>query len=424
MNNFILQNLKKFDKLTTEQAKNIFAYTIEEVLRLESVIDSVDTGVLVCDETHRLLLTNKSAARLLMMDNLTLSMINEEVWEVVQNKEIAAFLENTLKSGCKIEGREFEFNTNGTLFALRLKVLPLVQEYRVAGSIIIAEDITEKKIREHEARRVESVEILATLTAGVAHEIKNPLAAISIQIQILKKALANAKKLYDAHNIEPYYSYEDLTRHLAIVNEEIGRLNTIVVDFLFAVRPMFMTFNRGRVNDVVLELVGLFEAELSEMKIKIAYNLKSGIPLIDFDKRFLKHALLNLMKNSIEAIKEAGLKKSKTNAGEKKEDGALTLETDYTDSDVLIKVKDNGCGISDANKEKIFAPYFTTKESGTGLGLVLVFRIIREHSGKIDVFSKEGKGTEFIISLPIPRKKIPLLTFQLQPPVRQSEHPT
>jgi len=392
MNNFILQNLKKFDKLTTEQAKNIFAYTIEEVLRLESVIDSVNAGVLVCDESHKLILTNKAAARLLMMNDLRFG--NEKVWNVIKDAGISDFLENTLVSGGKAEGREFEFYTNGAPRVLSFKVLPLVKEYRVTGSLIVAEDITERKKNEREAYRVESAEILATLAAGIAHEIKNPLAAISIQVQILEKALSNAKKKYDALNIEPLYSYGELTRHLAVVTEEIDRLNTIVTDFLFAMRPMFMTFHRGAVNDLIMDIAGLFHAELEESKIKFSRRLKPGLPLIDFDRRFLKNALLNLIKNSIEAMKGGG---------------ALTLETDCTDSEVLIKIRDTGCGISEADKEKIFAPYFTTKETGTGLGLVLVFRIIREHSGKITVLSKEGEGTEFIISLPVPRTNIPLL---------------
>jgi len=395
MTNFILQSLKKFDKLTTEQARNIFAYTIDELSRLESVLESLNVGLLVCDEKHKLLLSNKRAQAILRINEFADDGV--EVWNLIKDAKLSAFIEHILKSGDKVLGHEIEFlrGQDAMPGILSLKILPLVREHRVTGSLIVADDVTERKKDAQKLHRIESLEILATLAAGIAHEIKNPLAAISIQIQLLKKHLGRAKEKYDEQNIVPLYSYGDLTKRLNIVTEEIDRLNRIVVDFLFAVRPMYMNFAKGNINKIINDTMSLLDLELKEKKIETILSLYEPMPLVDFDERFMKQALLNIINNAMEAMKNGG---------------SLAITTQITEHDLVITISDTGCGISENNKSKIFEPYFTTKDTGTGLGLSLVFRIVREHSGEINVFSKEGEGAAFVITLPVPPVNRRLLT--------------
>jgi signal transduction histidine kinase len=317
-----------------------------------------------------------------------------------------------------VEEREFDVEINGTkvqgtpgIFRLlSISVLPLVKDRQVTGSLIYVEDITEKRGREAQFRRAENLASLTTLAAGVAHEIKNPLGSLSIHVQLIHKAMEVNKELYynahpggvDALGQDPRSYFEKLDKYINVVNEEIDRLNRIVVDFLFAVRPMNMDFREGDINSLIEELAEFVRYELEESKITCVLELDQKLPRLSFDERYMKQALLNLIKNAQAAMTGGG---------------TLTIKTGIKDGQIAVQVLDTGIGISEENIAKIFEPYFTTRETafkengGSGLGLTLVFKIVREHRGEITVKSKEGEGTRFTITLPIPQKERRLITF-------------
>ena len=288
---------------------------------------------------------------------------------------MAGFLKKTLESGDKVD--EWEFKLNGNMRLYSLSLWPLVKNRQVSGSLIHIADITERRSREARMRRMENLASLTTLAAGVAHEIKNPLASISIHVQLMKKALGGGKA-------------GAIDRYLEVVNEEIERLNQIVVDFLFAVRPMDLEMRRGSINILIEELLEFLSFELNEAKIECRLELAENLPRIDFDARYMKPALINLIKNAIAAMPFGG---------------DLIIKTETQDGEIRISVADTGLGIDEENIPKIFEPYFTTKETGSGLGLTLVFKIVREHQGEINVRSKAGEGAVFSISLPIPQSE-------------------
>jgi signal transduction histidine kinase len=384
--------LQKFNKLSQEQAFSIFTHAIEEIDRFKTILDSITLGLLVCNEQHKLLLTNKSAEHLLLIDDYDEGA--EPVWFLIKDQAIEDFLCQALPSGDRVEDREFLFSSkNKPNRLLNFNVLPLVKEYKVIGSLIIVEDITGKKTREENIRRVENLASLTTLAAGVAHEIKNPLGSMSIHIHLLQKILEKDKKKYEEKsNAAP--AYEDIANHLSVLNEEIDRLNRIVVDFLFAVRPMDLTLVSGNINTLIRDILSFVQYELDELHIICVSELQNELPLVDFDRHYMKQALLNLVKNAIEAMSPGGI---------------LTIKTEVSDNGVVISIGDTGSGISEENQAKIFEPYFTTKNMGTGLGLTLVFKIIQEHKGEIALRSGEGRGTVFIITLPISRRQRRLL---------------
>jgi signal transduction histidine kinase len=284
-------------------------------------------------------------------------------------------------------------------------VLPLVREHQVTGSLIHVEDITEKRGKEVRLRRAENLASLTTLAAGVAHEIKNPLGSLSIHIQLIQKAMAANRELFfqahaddsDPDNQGPIKYYNLMDKYIAVVNEEIDRLNHIVVDFLFAVRPMNMDLRDGNINTLIGELYEFVHYELEEAHIEGLLELDETLPEVPFDERYMKQALLNLIKNAIHAMPAGGL---------------LTIKTEAVDAYIRVSVCDTGTGIPEGNLSKIFEPYFTTTETGSGLGLTLVFKIIREHQGEVSVKSKEGEGTCFYILLPIPQGEHRLIDFK------------
>jgi signal transduction histidine kinase len=398
LNNFILQSLKKFDKLTKEQARSLFTLLVGETDLFETALNSLVLGILVCNEDHKLVLKNRAAERILAIDETESA--ERPPWALVKNVIIADFLFNTLSSGDRVEGRDFLFGMHDSAQRiLEFNVLPLVKNHHVTGSLITIEDVTEKKLRETKIRRIENLASLTTLAAGIAHEIKNPLSAISIHVNLLRKILENGKKEYVKKNMSPLVSYDSLEKHIIIVNEEIERLNRTVVDFLFAVRPMDITLIKSDINKLLRDIISLITLELEKSEIKCIVLLEDRLPLAEFDEHHLKQALLNLIKNAMEAMQGG-------------HGGILTIKTESNDTDIIISITDSGCGISEEDKVKIFEPYWTTKNMGTGLGLTLVYKIIRDHNGEIIVNSKEGEGTSFIITLPIPSTGRHLLNYK------------
>jgi PAS domain S-box-containing protein len=373
--------LTKLNKLTPVQTQELLISAAAEIDRLETVLDSLNEGVLVCDTQHRLVMANKFAERFLPQ---TREHENDKIWTLSKDDDVREFLEQTLVSGDRVEEREFDVEFKNKQRLLSISVLPLVRDHQVSGSLIYVEDITEKRGKEARLRRAENLASLTTLAAGVAHEIKNPLGSLSIHIQLIQKAVAGNQ-------------LSALDKYIAVVNEEIDRLNRIVVDFLFAVRPMDLEPREGNINVLIGELVEFVRYELDEARINCVMELSENMPPIDFDERFMKQALLNLIKNAIAAMGNGG---------------TLTITTGFNDTEIQISVKDTGVGISEENLPKIFEPYFTTKPTGTGLGLTLVFKIIREHRGDLNVKSREGEGTDFIITLPIPQRETRLLAFE------------
>ena len=384
--------------MTHGQAREILAHAVEEIDRLETVLDSLLTGVLVADQAHKLLLTNKALRRILKIKRYELGAV--VMWTVVEDESIADFLHKTLSAGDRVEGREFETESRlGTRRLLSFDVLPLVKLYHVTGTVVLVRDITKKRAREAKLRRVESLASLTTLAAGVAHEIKNPLASISIHIQLIQKMMEKTRAA--APKEVAALPFEKIKGHFDIVTEEIERLNFIVVDFLFAVRPMDLTLRKGDINELIKGIVRFLSLEMAERHIECVTDFGNDIPLFQFDERYLKEAILNLAKNAIEAMRTGG--------------GTLTIRTERADADIIISMSDTGEGISQENQAKIFEPYWTTKETGTGLGLTLVFKIIREHRGEIAVRSELGAGSTFIITLPLPQTERRLLRYNGDP---------
>ena len=401
MRQFIKRALQKLDQTDAKKDRDFILSASREIERLETVLDSLPRGILVCDTAHNLILANKAARRFLSI--VSYEQARESVWSVIPETVVAEFLALTLMTRDKAEEREFDIDVNGMRRLLSVSVMPLVQNRKVSGSLILVDDITERRSREARMRRMENLASLTTLAAGVAHEIKNPLASLSIHVQLIKKAMDVQRKLcFDLHqaedsDCEPAGYFPQIDKYLKVVNEEMDRLNGIVVDFLFAVRPMNTELRKGDINAFIRELADFVSFELENAHIECVLNLAENLPLVYFDERLMKQALLNLIKNAVAAMGEGG---------------KLTITTEALEGELRISIADTGTGISEENLSKIFEPYFSTKETGSGLGLTMVFKIIREHDGEIGVRSRKGEGSVFFITLPIPQTEQRLLTYE------------
>ncbi len=386
MRKFIERAIDKLGKLDHSQIRSLILDLAGENERTQLVLDSMRDGVMVCDTQHNLVLVNKTVERLIPLN--AHEPLERPVWESIQDQEISAFVQRSLVNQDSVHDREFTLDSGGTTRMLSCTILPLVGSGTIQGTILHVQDITEKRGREARLRRAESLASLTTLAAGVAHEIKNPLGSIGIHIQLMQKALKRDEgRDVDRDRLESY---------LEVVNEEVDRLNRIVVDFLFAVRPINVQLEERDLNDVIRDLLKFVRYELEEANIELTAELDPVLEPIALDEKYLKQALMNMVKNAIAAMPEGG---------------TLLVQTSRRGDEVVLRISDNGVGMSEDVMGKIFEPYFTTKDFGSGIGLTLVYKVIKEHRGEISVISHEGKGTTFTITLPVPQTRQHLLSW-------------
>ena len=223
---------------------------------------------------------------------------------------------------------------------------------------------------EEQLRRADRLSALGELSAGMAHEIRNPLGSIKGAVEILK---------------DDYSPDEAKYEFIQILLKESDRLNHIVQEFLGFAQPKQPELHETDVNEAIESVLILTTQEARKSGVAIKRRLDASIGKRNLDAGLLKQAFLNIILNAIQAM-PAG--------------GTLTVESGLRNNTIEVKITDTGIGIPEENRKKLFSPFFTTKKNGTGLGLAITYRIIENHRGRIDVTSEPGKGTTFTVKIP------------------------
>jgi len=224
---------------------------------------------------------------------------------------------------------------------------------------------------EEQLRRADRLSALGELSAGMAHEIRNPLGSIKGAVEILK---------------DDYSPDEAKYEFIQILQKETDRLNTIVQEFLGFARPKHPEFQQVNMNETIESVLMLTAQEARRVGVGVEKKLDPSIGKRNLDAGLLKQAFLNMVLNAIQAMPHGG---------------RLTVETGLRNDMLEVKIADTGIGIPEENRKKLFSPFFTTKKNGTGLGLAITYRIIENHHGTIDVLSEPGKGTTFTVKIPV-----------------------
>ncbi len=374
--NFINKVINKIDSMNLENLREFIYHLRDDREFFKTIFFSMLEGVIVLDTEMNIQYINNSARNILEIKDS--NVIGQRFKQFIKNDELREYILNSIRKKNRVNDRELNLGYP-TIKCLRINIIPLLKEETIIGDILMFQDITDEKIEKIKLRRAESLAALTTLAAGVAHEIKNPLGSIGIHIQLIERIL---KKL-DNKNAEQIHSL------LEIINEEIERLNDIVKNFLFTVRPVELTTENINLYNLLSDIVNFIKYEAEKEGIDIIFEVPKNLPKIFADSRYLRPAFLNIIKNAIEACTQ----------GDKVEISGC--EKDET---VEIQISDSGHGISKEDVDKIFEPYFSTKDTGTGLGLTIVYKIIREHGGNLKVDSVDNKGTTFTIILPTNKK--------------------
>lgn len=402
---FLDKVLGRIGRLDAEGLQTIVQRLARERTFLETLFNTIEDGVLVVDEKGRIIYFNQAVSRILNWHA-----------EISEGESISRYLpelnwDELFKSRAaqQVVRHEFEINYPVTKF-FRVYVAPVDGEgASTSGVALILHDATEQRQKTFEAIESERLHSLTLLAASVAHEIGNPLNALHIHLQLMTREM---KKLREALHDSPAPGFSKRRRaeksfaeeraesvgkledYIEVAKGEIIRLDYIITQFLQAIRPTQPKLATGSLNDVCRETIELLRPELENRGVNIKENFASRLATSPIDAGQIKQALVNLIKNAMQAMTRGG---------------TLTLQTGEAADGVWVSVRDTGGGIPQEQLNRIFEPFFTTKKKGSGLGLMIVQRIVREHGGRIELESNVGQGTMFRIWLPLHERRVRLL---------------
>jgi two-component system, sporulation sensor kinase E len=384
---FLEKLIGRLGKIDAGEVQNYFLRLAQEKGFLETVFNAIQEGIIVTDSSGRITYLNEAACNLfgLHADDSIGKRLDERVrgldWKALSHSEGPT-------------SRDLEIFYPANRF-INFYIVPLLIEQRSdndkidiaaahVGYAIILRDITASRRSTQQTIESERLNALTLLAAGVAHEIGNPLNSLHIHLQLMERKVREL----DGE------ARKELQESIDIARSEISRLDSIVTQFLRAIRPSRPELHPENINTLVDEAVRFFAAEIKDRDVVVEQELRSDLPLLQLDRDQMKQAFYNVIKNSFEAIKRRGV---------------LRIRTDMDDTHVLVSFTDTGGGISAEDLGRVFEPYFTTKTSGTGLGLLIVRRIVREHGGELSIASNEGKGLTLTIRLPYIDKRVRML---------------
>lgn len=344
--------------------------------RWEEIFDSLGDGVVILDAEGRLIEINPAAERITGFSaESVLGRLLEEAFpeNAAVLKRLRPFFQEVRTSLLREVPWKRRREGRGTI---DLSSTPLIgEDGNLDGWILVFRDITPLKNLEEEVRKGDRLSMMGTIAAGLAHEIKNPLGGIKGAAQLLERERLPAESL----------------ECLKIIIRETERVDRLVGRLLTLTKPRRLSLEPMNLNELLDSILLLQKGPFGERKIRLVREFDPSLPPVAGDREALHEAFLNFIRNALEAIPKGGgeirvRSQVMTNfkiRGEGKRPSRV----------VLTEIQDTGCGISLEDREKVFTPFFTTKEGGYGLGLAIAQRVIHEHGGMLRLQSEKGKGT-------------------------------
>lgn len=333
--------------MDAEHLREQYRRLSDEVSSLDTLFSTISQGIIVLDERGEVAKSNPAARELLGMEP-------EDALQML-----------AIPQG-KSSKREIDI-TYPEARSLEVQTMPMGD-----GTLVCLRDVTAERERTEEELRIGATRAVRDLAAGVAHEIGNPLNALSLNLQLLKRSGGDKPEI------------DECIR-------QVERLSGIIHGFLQALRPSKPNLVRGSVADPINGCLKAMKPQFEERSVTVTLNLPGTLPSVALDPAQMEQVFFNLLKNALEALRDGG---------------SIDISLSSDDNDVITTVRDDGQGMTPEQVAHLFEPYRTSKEHGTGLGLMISSRIVRDHGGSISVESEPGEGTAFTIRLPRIERRI------------------
>ena len=347
MKSFFRGVRRHIGKLDAAKLREQYELVTEEVEFFDRLFETINRGIMVLDERGGVKFSNPAARDLLGMDPA----------QAVDRLGLP--LGRASKREISVSYPEER--------TLEVQTIPMS-----SGTLVHLRDTTDERRRTEEELRAGATKAVRDLAAGVAHEIGNPLNALALNLQLLLRE----------------------RRDDATVKEclhQVSRLDGIIRGFLAALRPSRPNLAPGSVVEPLNACLRALKPQFEDRRISVTLDVPSALPSVAIDKAQMEQVFFNLVKNSLEAMKDGG---------------EIGISVGSDDNDVSVSLRDSGEGMSDEQLAHLFEPYRTTKQGGTGLGLMVTARIVRDHGGTIAAESEEGAGTVFTVKLPRLERRI------------------
>ena len=387
---FVEKVLGRIDVIDPLDLQSFVERLARERSFLETLFNTIEDGVLVASSEGKIIYLNNAVTHLFGYDEAELT--GKAIEHLLPDLDWGFLKAMDMEGSQGLVRREFDLSYPKPRF-IRLYAAPLDGQIEGStGMALILHDATEVREKTYDVIESERIQALTLLAASVAHELGNPLNALSIHLQLIEREIRKLRPSAclvnldnDHQKIEISDIYSKLEKYVSVAKGEVGRLDYIITQFLQAIRPARPNLKKNSLNDIIEETIELLRPELKNRGQSLKLNLNEALPLAFFDAGQIKQSLINLMKNSMQAMSTGG---------------ELIIKTGEAEEGVWISLTDTGCGIPQEQIKQIFEPYYTTKEKGSGLGLMIVQRIVRDHDGRLELTSHGSKGATFRIWLP------------------------
>lgn len=362
---FIISAFQDVTRQLKEKEKELEILKALAESRAENILQCVSNGVIAFDEEGRVNTVNRAAEEILGMQRQ--DMTGRSCDEIFGGGALCRFVTETLRESVTSRRMETAILRRGASLWLGFNTALLSdRQGRSVGAILSFSDLTEVKRLQEQIELKERLTALGEMSAGIAHELRNPMAVIAGYVKLLAKKQdeAGQQVLHD-------------------ITAEIDGMNRIIGDLLTFARPTALNRTLTDLRDLVDACLESMALPRASGPVKTEARLEGAEARVD--EGLMRQAMSNILQNALDAMPEGGV---------------LAVSTRSTGGEVVIAVSDTGHGISRENIKKVFLPFFTTREQGVGMGLALAHKIIIAHGGRIEVDSEEGKGTAFTITLP------------------------
>ena len=360
----LLKNLfKNIDHLDRQTLITLVRRFYNQKEFFGKIIDLIRDGIVIIDQMGYILLANNVAEEMLNLKGVTNLMLWKCVPELVSQINLDRVVEHAVVS-------EIVLNYPSKRL-VKFYSVPFVDGDQSCVACIFS-DITQSTHDKAQEIEQEKTDSIVLLSSGIAHEIGNPLNSIGLQLELMNSLLNDG-------------SCDEVKKSIKICKSEVSRLHGIIKNFLQAVRPVKPNFTDANLCELLNFVVKFLSPELVNSGVEVTFNVEGDVPIILGDTDQLKQVFFNVIKNAMEAM-----------TTQKR----LKIKLSTTDDDVIVAIQDTGEGIPDVKIRNIFDPFSTSKQNGTGLGMFIVQRILRDHNATISVESKERIGTTITMKFP------------------------